>query len=46
MQQFENPGTAARIENDVFPDLDLAFLDNLIRGTGEDGQGGTEWAAA
>ncbi|KAJ5616968.1 hypothetical protein N7537_002082 [Penicillium hordei] len=46
MQQFEYPGTAARTEDDAFQDLDLAFLDNLMRGTGEDGQGGTEWAAA
>lgn len=42
MQQFEYPGTAARVEDDAFRDLDLAFLDNLMRGTGEDGQGGIE----
>jgi hypothetical protein len=48
-QQFEYPGTVARIDDDAFQDLDLAFLDNLMRGTGEDGQGGigaTEWPAA
>lgn len=45
MQQFEYPGTAARVEDDPFQNLDLAFLDNLMKGPGEDGPGGTEWAA-
>ncbi|OQD60854.1 hypothetical protein PENPOL_c020G05479 [Penicillium polonicum] len=40
-QQFEYPGTAAIIEDDPFKDLDLAFLDNLMKGPGDDG---TEWA--
>ncbi|KAJ5984882.1 hypothetical protein N7522_012078 [Penicillium canescens] len=46
MQQFATTSTTARIEDDAFLDLDLAVLDNLMRGTGEDGQGGTEWDAA
>ncbi|KAK4862511.1 hypothetical protein LT330_002644 [Penicillium expansum] len=41
MQEFEYPGTAARIDDDPFQYLDLAFLDNLMRGTEEDGQGST-----
>ncbi|OQE11521.1 hypothetical protein PENVUL_c002G03077 [Penicillium vulpinum] len=44
MRQFEYPGAAARMEDDAFQDLDLAFLDNLMRGTG-DGEDSTEWAA-
>lgn len=39
MQEFEYPGTAAKIDDDPFQYLDLAFLDNLMRGTEEDGQG-------
>ncbi|KAJ5242271.1 uncharacterized protein N7469_000598 [Penicillium citrinum] len=46
MQHFEYPGTAAKVDDNAFQDLDLTFLDNLLRGAGEDGQGGTEWAAA
>ncbi|KAJ6019310.1 hypothetical protein N7522_001377 [Penicillium canescens] len=46
MQHFEYPGTAARIEDDPFQDLDLAFLDNLMKDTGDYGPGGTEWAAS
>jgi hypothetical protein len=38
IQQFATTGTTARIEDDAFQDLDLASLDNLMRGTGEDGQ--------
>ncbi|KAJ5206689.1 hypothetical protein N7491_002696 [Penicillium cf. griseofulvum] len=45
MQQFEHPGAAARIEDDVFEDLDLTFLDHLMRGTG-DGQDDTDCGAA
>ncbi|KAJ5966682.1 hypothetical protein N7501_002930 [Penicillium viridicatum] len=41
-QQFEYPGTAAIIENDPFKDLDLAFLDNLMKGPGDNGS--TDWA--
>ncbi|KAJ5376170.1 hypothetical protein N7509_013056 [Penicillium cosmopolitanum] len=33
MQQIEHSGTSARIEDNAFQDLDLAFLDNLMRGT-------------
>lgn len=35
-------GTAARIEDDPFQDLDLDYLDNLMKGTGEDGRGGVD----
>ncbi|KAJ5979875.1 hypothetical protein N7481_007173 [Penicillium waksmanii] len=33
MQQIEYRGTGARIEDNEFQDLDLAFLDNSMRGT-------------
>ncbi|KAL4962602.1 uncharacterized protein BDV14DRAFT_202601 [Aspergillus stella-maris] len=36
MQLFEYPGMASEVfEDSTFQDMDLAFLDNLMRGTGE-----------
>ncbi|KAB8076958.1 hypothetical protein BDV29DRAFT_169134 [Aspergillus leporis] len=46
MQQFEYPGMVGGIDDGVFQDVDLTFLDNLMRGAGEDGKGSTVWAAA
>ncbi|KAL4815782.1 hypothetical protein BDW67DRAFT_191418 [Aspergillus spinulosporus] len=45
MQLFEYPGMAGG-EDGTFQDMDLAFLDNLMRGTGEDVRGTTEWAVS
>ncbi|KAL4942084.1 hypothetical protein BDV06DRAFT_235658 [Aspergillus oleicola] len=43
MQLFEYPGMAGG-EDGTLQDMDLAFLENLMRGTGEDVRGATEWA--
>ncbi|QMW39125.1 hypothetical protein G4B11_002405 [Aspergillus flavus] len=40
LQLFEYPGMAGG-DNGTFHDMDLAFLDNLMRGTGEDIMGAT-----
>jgi hypothetical protein len=36
---------ASSLGDDVFQDLDLAFLDNLLGGNNEDEQGSAEWNA-
>ena len=45
MQLFEYPGMAGG-EDGTFQDMELAFLDNLMRGAGEDVRGPTEWAVS
>jgi hypothetical protein len=45
MQLFEYPGMAGG-EDGTFQDIDFAFLDNLVRGAGEDLRGTTEWAVS
>ncbi|KAE8337998.1 hypothetical protein BDV24DRAFT_177124 [Aspergillus arachidicola] len=45
MQLFEYPGMTGG-EDGTFQDMDLAFLDNLMRGTGDDITGATEWAVS
>ncbi|KAB8218017.1 hypothetical protein BDV33DRAFT_193077 [Aspergillus novoparasiticus] len=45
MQLFEYPGMTGG-EDGTSQDMDLAFLDNLMRGTGEDITGATEWAVS
>jgi hypothetical protein len=45
MQQVSTAGMASSLGDDVFQDLDLAFLDNLLGGNNEDEQGSAEWNA-
>lgn len=40
--QLEYSGATARIEDDPFQDLDLTFLDDLMKGPGEDGARGAD----
>ncbi|KAL4987323.1 hypothetical protein BDW68DRAFT_161249 [Aspergillus falconensis] len=45
MQLFEYPGMTGG-DDGTFQDMDLAFLDNLMRGAGEDVRGATEWVVS
>jgi hypothetical protein len=44
LQQYPYPGLSAGVDDWAFQGVDMAFFDSLMRGTGDDGNGGAEWA--
>ncbi|EXJ80946.1 hypothetical protein A1O3_07234 [Capronia epimyces CBS 606.96] len=45
LQQLPYPGATAGVDDWAFQGVDMAFFDSLMRGAGDDGEGGAEWAA-
>jgi hypothetical protein len=42
-QQYQYPELTAGVEDWAFQGVDMAFIDNLMRGAGDDENGGGEW---